>query len=227
MNNIDLELIKIYNTSNYGLIKENTLFYDDQRILDKYLLNFKLYRIRCWSVVNVGISGLEIYYKDRITSKEVKTIDAKKKECGDEEEQEFILDSNEMINKAIIWKNDALLGFEIKTNKGREQKFGWCGEGTDVKFDEFDGNNYICGFFCGFHKKDGVISLGFYYINKRNFYLLLYLGIIYLRIKLRKEEFKNKIDEKKNQMSYSDKALYKACILPNNQFYEIFKYIFV
>ena len=221
------DLIKIYNTSNYGLIKENTLFYDDQRILDKYILNFKLYRIRCWSVVNVGISGLEIYYKDRITSKEVKTIDAKKKECGDEEEQEFILDSNEMINKAIIWKNDALLGFEIKTNKGREQKFGWCGEGTDVKFDEFDGNNYLCGFFCGFHKKDGVISLGFYYINKRNFYLLLYLGIIYLRIKLRKEEFKNKIDEKVNQMSYSDKALYKACILPNNQFHEIFKYIFV
>ena len=227
MNNIDLELIKIYNTSNYGLIKENTLFYDDQRILDKYILNFKLYRIRCWSVVNVGISGLEIYYKDRITSKEVKTIDAKKKEGGDEEEQEFILESNEMINQAIIWKNDALLGFEIKTNKGREQKFGWCGEGKDVKFDEFDGNNYICGFFCGFHKKDGVISLGFYYINKRNFYLLLYFGIIYLRIKLRKEEFKNKIDEKVNRMIYSDKALYKACILPNNQFHEIFKYIFV
>ena len=227
MSNIDLELIKIYNTSNYGLIKENTLFYDDQRILDKYILNFKLYRIRCWSVVNVGISGLEIYYKDRITSKEVKTIDAKKKEGGDEEEQEFILESNEMINQAIIWKNDALLGFEIKTNKGREQKFGWCGEGKDVKFDEFDGNNYICGFFCGFHKKDGVISLGFYYINKRNFYLLLYFGIIYLRIKLRKEEFKNKIDEKVNQMSYSDKTLYKTCALPNNQFHEIFKYIFV
>ena len=227
MNNIDLELIKIYNTSNYGLIKENTLFYDDQRILDKYILNFKLYRIRCWSVVNVGISGLEIYYKDRITSKEVKTIDAKKKEGGDEEEQEFILESNEMINQAIIWKNDALLGFEIKTNKGREQKFGWCGEGKDVKFDEFDGNNYICGFFCGFHKKDGVISLGFYYINQRNFYLLLYFGIICLRIKLKKEEFKNKIDEKVNRMSYSDKALYKACILPNNQFHEIFKYIFV
>ena len=227
MSNIDLELIKIYNTSNYGLIKENTLFYDDQRILDKYILNFKLYRIRCWSVVNVGISGLEIYYKDRITSKEVKTIDAKKKEGGDEEEQEFILESNEMINQAIIWKNDALLGFEIKTNKGREQKFGWCGEGKDVKFDEFDGNNYICGFFCGFHKKDGVISLGFYYINKRNFYLLLYFGIICLRTKLKKKEFKKKIDEKVNQMSYSDKALYKTCILPNNQFHEIFKYIFV
>ena len=177
--------------------------------------------------MNVGISGLEIYYKDRITSQEVKTIDAKKKECGDEEEQEFTLESNEMINKAIIWKNDALLGFEIKTNKGREQKFGWCGEGIDVKFDEFDGNNYVCGFFCGFDKKDGVTSLGFYYINKRNFYLLLYFGIICLRIKLRKEEFKNKIDEKVNRMSYSDKALYKACILPNNQFHEIFKYIFV
>jgi len=59
------------------------------------------------------MSGLEIYYKDRTTSKEVKTIEAKKKEYGDEEEQELILEYNEMINKAIKWKNDALLGFEI------------------------------------------------------------------------------------------------------------------
>ena len=63
--------------------------------------------------MNVGISRLEIYYKDRTTSKEVKAIDAKKKECGDEEEQELILEYNEMINKGIIWKNGALLGFEI------------------------------------------------------------------------------------------------------------------
>ena len=82
-----------------------------------------------------------------------------------------------MINKAIIWKNEALIGFEVKTNKGREQKFGWCGEGTKVELDELDGNNYVCGVFCGFHKKDGVISLGFYYINKKNFYILLYFGI--------------------------------------------------
>ena len=225
MQNIDF--FKIYNTSNYGLIKENTTFYDDQRILNEYLINFKLYKIRCWSIVNVGISGLEIYYKDRITSKEVKTIEAKKKECGDEEEQEIILESNEMIDEAIIWKNDAIIGFEIKTNKGREQKFGWCGEGTKVELDELGGINCVCGVFCGFHKKDGVISLGFYYINKRIFYLLLYNGFFCLRVKLRKEEFKNTIDEKKNQMSYSDKALYKACSLPNNQFYEIFKYIFV
>ena len=227
MQNFDEDLIKIYNTSNYGLIKESMQFYDDQRILNEYLLNFKLYRIRCWSIVNVGISGLEIYYKDRNSSKEVKTIDAKKKECGDEEEQEIILEYNEMINKAIIWKNDAILGFEIMTNKGREQKFGWCGEGTKIEFDEFDGNNYICGFFCGLHKKDGVISLGFYYINKRGFYLLFYHGFISLRVKLRKEEFKKKIDEKVNQMSYSDKALYKACALPNHQYHEIFKYLFV
>ena len=63
--------------------------------------------------MNLGMSGLEIYYKDRTNSKEVKTIDAKKKECGDEEEQELIIEYNEMINKAIKWKNDALLGFEI------------------------------------------------------------------------------------------------------------------
>ena len=141
-------------------------------------MNFKLYRIRCWTVANVGISGLEIYYKDRITSKEVKTIDAKRKEFRDEEEHEFTFEANEMIQKATLWKIEALIGFEITTNKGREQKFGRCGEGTKIELDELDGSNYICGFFCGFHKKDGIISLGFYYINKKGFYLLLYFGII-------------------------------------------------
>ena len=226
MQNGDITLFEISNTSNYGLIKDNTTFYDDQRILNQYLLNFKLYRIRCWTVANVGISGLEIYYKDRITSKEVKTIDAKRKEFRDEEEHEFTFEANEMIQKATLWKIEALIGFEITTNKGREQKFGRCGEGTKIELDELDGSNYICGFFCGFHKKDGIISLGFYYINKKGFYLLLYFGIISLRIKLKREEFKNKIEQKVNQMSYSDKALYKTCTLPTNPFYNIFKYIF-
>jgi len=61
---------------------------------------------------------------------------------------------------------------------------------------ELDGNNYVCGVFCGFHEKDGVINLGFYYINQRIFYLLLYHGFFALRVKLRKEEFKKKLKKK-------------------------------
>ena len=228
MSNINLEhLTGIKYTSNYGLIKENIIFYDDQELLKANLLDYKLYRIICWSEKNGRLLGLEIFYRDRITSKIVKTIDIKIENNNNEEEQEIILESNEMVNKIILWKDKAVTGFEIKTNKDREQKFGHCGEGTKIELEEFNGNNYLCGLFIGFSGLDGIISMGFYYINEREFYLLFYYGIYCLRAKLRKEEFKNKIVEKLEQINYSDKALYKLCILPNKQFYEIFKYIFI
>ena len=68
--------------------------------------------------------------------------------------------------------------------------------------------------------------MGFYYINKKSFYLLLNLGIFMLRIKLKRVEFKNKIKDKLSTLEISDKALYLACCLPDNQFFGIFKYIF-
>jgi hypothetical protein len=228
MSNIDLEhLTGVKYTSNYGLIKENIIFYDDQEILKVNLFNYKLYRIICRSEKNGRLLGLEIFYRDRITSKIVKTIDIKIENNYDLEEQEIILESKEMVNKIILWKDEALNGFEIKTNKDREQKFGHCGEGTKIELEEFNGNNYLCGLFIGFNELDGILSMGFYYINEIEFYLLFYYGIYCLRVKLRKEEFKNKIVEKLDQINQSDKALYKLCTLPNNQFYEILKYIII
>ena len=224
----NIYLNRIENTSNYGLIKENTIFHDEQRILGEYLLNYRIYKIRCWTETNVGISGIQIYHIDRITSQNVKTIDVVKKECIGEEEDEIILNPNEMVNEIILWKEEALRGFEVKTNKNRKKQFGWCGEGTKIELDEFDnGNNYLVGLFLGFHKKDGIQSMGFYYINKKSFYLLFNLGIFMLRIKLKNEEFKNKIKEKLSNLDDSDKVLYNVCCLPNNQFFGIFKYIFV
>ena len=226
MNNLEKHYITIIeNTSNYGLVKENLTYYDEQKILGEYLLNYRIYKIRCRYEKNIGLSGIQIIHKDRITSQEITTIDISKNEY--EEEDEIIFDSKEMINEITLWKDDALRGFKIKTNKGRLKDFGWC-EGTKVELDEFDnGNNYLVGFFLGFHIKEGIQCMGYYYINKRNYYQLLNLGFFQLRVKLKKEEFKKKIEAKLNQLDYSDQVLFKACCLPDNPFFGIFKYIFV
>ena len=220
-------VIKIENTSNYGIIKDIIINYDIKTLLGEYILNYKLYKIRCWTETNQGISGIQITYKDRITSKEILTIDISPKEFSSEEE--IILETNEMINKITLWKEEAFRGFEVTTNKNREKKFGWCGTGTKVDLDEFDnGNNCLVGFYLGYNKKESIInSMGFYYINKKTFYLLLNLGIFMLRIKSKKNEFRKKIEEKLTNLDHSDKALYKACCLPDNPFFSIFKYIFV
>ncbi len=78
----------------------------------------------------------------------------------------------------------------------------------------------------GFHKKEGILSMGFYFIREKDYYLLLYIGIFMLRIKLKNTEFKNKIKEKLPKLDISDKALFLTCSLPDNQFFGIFKYIF-
>ena len=217
---------KIRETYSYGLIKDNLISFDERRILGKYLLNFNLYKIRCWTEKNVGLSGMQIYHKDRINCKEEKTIDViKNNNIGDEEE--FILGSKEMINEITLWKDDSLRGLVVKTNKGREKAFGCIGKGQSIKIDEFEErNNYLVGISLNFDKIEGIISMSFYHINKFTFYITFYLGYFWLRIKLKKKEFKNNVEENIKNLNYSDKALYKSCCLPDNQFYAIFKYIF-
>ena len=48
--------------------------------------------------------------------------------------------------------------------------------------------------------------------------------LLILRKKLKKEEYKNKIKDQLQKSS--DKAIYKACCLPDNQFFGIIKYIY-
>ena len=226
-----MEYITIENTSNFGLIKENLQRFDEQKILGKYLLNYKLQKIRCFYEKNVGICGLQIFYVERMSFQEIKTIDIGKKFINENiEEQEIILDSNEMINKVSIWLGDQFRGFEVITNKNKKQRFGWCEEGKESKkidLDEFyENNNYLVGFFGAIHKIEGILNMGFYYIKEKSFYLFSYLEIFRLRVKLKNEEFSKKVFDRFAQLKFSDKALCKACTLPDNQFFGIIKYIY-
>ena len=226
-----MEYITIENTSNFGLIKENLQRFDEQKILGKYLLNYKLQKIRCFYEKNVGICGLQISYVERMTSQEVKTIDIGKKIKNDNiVEQEITLESNEMINKISIWLCEQFRGFEVVTNKNKKQKFGWCEENNEcrkIDLDEFYlNNNLLVGFFGSFHKVEGILSMGFYFVKEKSFYLFSYDGLFRLRVKLKNEDFKKKIYDNFSNLKFSDKALCKACCLPDNQFFGIIKYIF-
>ena len=226
-----MEYITIENTSNFGQIKENLQKFDAKYILGDYLLNYKIHKIRCLYEKNVGICSLQIFYIERMTSQEIKTIDIRKKNKNENiEEQEIILESNEMINKVSIWLCEQFRGFEVLTNKNKRQKFGWCEESKEcrkIDLNEFyQDNNYLIGFYGAFHKVEGLLSLGFYYVKEKSFYIFSYDGFFRLRVKLKNEEFRKKIFEKFDNLKYSDKVLFKACCLPDNQFFGIIKYIF-
>ena len=81
-------IIKIENTSNYGIINDIITNYDIKSLLGEYILNYKLYKIRCWTETDKRISGIQITYKDKIiTSKEILTIDISSKEFANEKKQ--------------------------------------------------------------------------------------------------------------------------------------------
>ena len=67
-------------------------------------------------------------------------------------------------------------------------------------------------------------SIGCYYLNKTFFSLILYSGILYLRIRLKDEKFKNEIEKKLDKLDKPYVALFKMCLLPNIQFYGVLKY---
>ena len=222
-NFIHNKIVEYEATPNYGLTTEKSIILDDLLIFKEFLIGYRLHRIKCWVEKNSGIIGIQLCYKDRETNEEIISID--KHRAEETTSQEFILHPLELITGLVIWKNNSLSGFEITTNKKRIKRFGYD-DGEKILPEEFSENNIniILGFFFTYEPKIGISSIGCYYLNRKVFSLILYSGILYLRIKLKDEKFKSEIKSRLNEMDNSDKALYYTCLLPSNQFYGIIKY---
>ena len=220
---IEKRIVEYEATPNYGLITEKSIILDDYNIFREFLIGYRLHKIKCWIEKNNGIVGIQLCYKDRETNEEIISIDKNKQE--EFISQEFILDSLEVITQLIIWKKDSLKGFEVNTNKKRIKRFGYD-EGERIIPEEFEEKNIniILGFFFTYEPNIGISSIGCYYCNRKKFATILYSGILYLRIKLKNENFKNETQKRLNDMDFSDRALYYTCLLPNKQFFGILKY---
>ena len=231
-NNENAHIIEVENTSNYGVIKENLIIFDIKNNFEERLLDYRLQKIKCQTEKNTGIIGLEIVYREKDKNHIIKAIDLITSNSICDEVDQFEFESMEMVTGLTIWKNkknDKFSGFEIKTNKMHQKSFGICNNTSveKIELDEFSaGNNYLLGFFGGFDKKDGLSSMGFYYINKSDYYLVFYYGYFELRIRLKRKEYKNEIEKQKDKMSQIDKAIFMTACLPSNQFYEILKFTF-
>ena len=218
------KIVEYEATSNYGLITEKSLNLDDCETFKEFLIGYRLHKIKCWSENEKGIIGIQLCYKDRETNEEIISINQNRPD--DSNFQEFILDPLELITELSVWKNTALNGFEICTNKNRIKRFGFD-DGEKIITEEFKEKNIniILGFFFTYEPINKKISsMGCYYLNRKYFSIILYSGILYLRIKLKDEKYKNEIKNRLKDMDISDRALYYTCLLPSNQFFVILKY---
>lgn len=220
---IEKKLVNYTATSNYGLITEKSLLLDDLLIFNEFLICYRLHRIRCWENKQLGIIGIQLFYKDRDTNEEI--ISMNKIKNTESTLVEFNLSPLEFITGLTIYKNDLLNGFSITTNKHREKLFGYdIGEKIIPEDFEDKNKNVILGFFFTYEPNLVISSIGCYYLNRILFSMILYSGIFFLRIRLKNEKFRNEVENNLDDLDESFYALFKACLLPNILFYGILKY---
>ena len=211
-----MENIKPIPTSIYGSVPDKSKLIDIYEILKDKIFNYKLSKIKTQSKSNKGLYGIQFIYRNLIDGKEASLINIQSKE-KDLIEQEFDLNGDSIIN---------LSGFEIITNRNRTFKFGY-GDNEPLKNipDFKDLDKIIIGFGLYVNEDDNYItSIYGYYLNKSEFFSIMYKGILYLRRKTQNSTYVEKIKKKLGNMNKKNQILFKICNLPQNQFFNIIKY---
>ena len=213
-------------TCSYGFDGENSKYYDVNDEAGESILNYKIKKIVCQIKSNKCIYGIQIIYRNINDGKEKTLINVVTPKGSDLIEQEMNFGVEEIVDlRTWVSKDFKLIGFEITTNKGRIQKFGYGNDEDLRKIPEFEKNeNNIVGFCVSADDENGVTSLFAYYINKENYAFHIYSGVFSLRIKIKDEKYKKMIENLFPTMNERNKILYRICCLPDNQFFHVIKY---
>lgn len=226
MSKEDKEIIGIHSTCNFGRVDENSRYYDVRDEVEKKIIDYELSTIKCQLKTNDSIYGIQFIYSNINTCQEEILINVKPKEIN-LIEQEMNLNKEELVDLRTWLSEDMkLIGFEVTTNKGRTQKFGYGNnEQLRLCYDFTHKDQIIVGFGVAADDINGVTSLYAYYINKIFYAFQLYRAVFFLRIKIKDEEYKKKVTDKLSNLSEKNKILYRICSLPDNQFFKIIKYV--
>ena len=219
--------IHLIHTICFGKKEKDSKIYDFNNIKGEDTLNYRITKIKCQIKSNEGIYGIQMIYQNLTTLEENTLINIKSNEPNLIEQEmtfnfEQILDMN-------IWVNDdiKLIGFEVITNKGQFMKFGY-GNDEQLRYcHELKNKERAVVKFTIFEsKKNGIIGMTLYHINKRTHAFYIYRGIFGLRIKLKNDENKNEMKKKIDDKicDPKKKLLFKICCLPDNQFFNVIKY---
>ena len=228
MSNKDYNKLGINYTFNYGKVDKNTQYYDVYDKVGKSLINYRITKIKCQLKENVGIYGIKCYYRDRNTGKEELLINVENKDL-DLIEQEMIFGIEEIVNfRAWLSYDYKLIGFEVITNRGNKKKFGY-GDDKQLRIcsELADERNTIIGFGVVADDKDGVTGIYALYLNRITYSLYIYGGIFDLRMKLKNNNYKEKVESILPNMNEKYNILYRICCLHENQFFSIIKYALI
>ena len=219
--------IGIVATCPFGRTYDDSKLYDMRDEVGRNMIDYQLIEIKCQIKANGPIYGIQFIYKNKNNDEKVALINVKPKEPF-LIQQSISLKDEEVSNLRIWISNDTfqLIGFEITTNKGKSQKFGY-GKSEELRIISVIENKEktIVGFAVYADDQNGITSMYAYYLNKKLHAFYSNIEIFKLRILSKKSEEKKKYDELLPKMNETNKILYKISILPDNQFFNIIKYI--
>lgn len=201
----------------------------DYTDLDKEIINYHIHNIIYTLNKERNIQTLKLIYKNRNDGQLKTLLDTTDSHQNDENEMEISFKDDEEIYEIIIYlrKDERLAGFSIKTNLGKIKLIGnKCNGKTIIDKNLNSHQNIIFGLGVWAGQKYGVSSIYFYYMDKRKYGIILYSGLLDLRVKLKKEpDFKKKMEEKRDSLNDQQKIILDTCQLPDVAFFSIALYI--
>ena len=223
---------------NYGYVpKDKNNFYDKELFNGNSWSYSILKKIKIWygtpkSQENEkAVLGIQASYLNLSTGKLIES----ENHCGDLSSSdvttsELALDEGDYFSKFNICCDMSITYLKFTSIKGKVLEVGEMKAefNKTISFNNNENNPVMLGVFSGCYNQSGLKSLGMKYIEKKKFFYLIFMGILRLR-----HLFKNNQDAKakwidKSQqktLEYKYEVLCKMCLLPDNQFYKIIKYV--
>ena len=229
---------KYNSTPMYGVIAKEKLRFNDCDLFKRDTWKYAVLKsIKLWwgSFQNKPISktktllGIQCKYKNIITGEEKESlIHSGKLKSSDIIEKKIELKQGEYFNKFHIGFDYEISYIKFETNLNSFIEMGKKND-DEIKTVKLNNGKNMIQCFIGYYNKDRILSLQCKYISIKNFNFIYLMDILRLRhfFKINqkeKEKWSDKLFLNKNKNTYI-KAVAKLCLLPDNQFFCIIKYL--
>ena len=225
---VSLEYGEGYNQMVGAVQEDITKNYDFSFSLKEKVLDYHINKIIYSLNSNQGIQSLKMIYKNRNDGHLETLLDTVISHVKDEKENQIIFEDFEEIIQVRFWvRKDKLIGFSIKTNRDKIKIIGYGNNEELIKDGNIEtGKKIIFGFGVQAGLKHGVSSMYCYYMDKNQFGIIEYSGLLQLRAKLKvNPKYKAEMKEKKKHLNEKQKLVLETCELPDTAFFPIASYI--
>ena len=207
--------------------------YDSLETKGEKILEYHIKKIIYTISPSQSIQTLKVIYQNRNNGQLEELLDTKAsytEQNNDKDKLSYIeFEDNEEIVDMFFYVKDSnnLVSICITTNFGTSKYIGNQDLGTLVKDRDLEKKDkVIVGFYVEASKLEGVTGMYCYYVPKIKFGFYKYYGLFLLRAKIKcNQEFKKKIEEKKESFDEKNCLILSLSDLPDTVFTKVASFI--